>query len=255
MRNAAVILSSDDIMLSGEVFMPDECNKTFPAVLLCHGIPAARYDPNEKGGYPALAARICQAGFVAMAFSFRGCGTSQGNLDMLGWTHDLASAVEFLHMLPEVDKDRLCLLGSSGGAAVCTYVAARDQRARALATFACPAEFDFMSSGFNPAAMINSFRDIGTIRDADFPPSIEKWMDGFTQVAPIKYIDKITPRPLLLVHGDHDLTVPVEHAKRLYEKAGQPKELVIIPEAGHRLRQDERAVEAAIKWLTKTVKV
>jgi fermentation-respiration switch protein FrsA (DUF1100 family) len=55
------------------------------------------------------------------------------------------------------------------------------------------------------------------------------------------------------MHGDHDETVPLEHVHRLYEKAGEPKEKVIIPGAGHRLRLDDRAVKAALDWLADKV--
>jgi uncharacterized protein len=254
MRNAAVILSSDDLMLSGEVYMPDECGTTFPAVCLCHGIPAVTYNPNEKGGYPELATRFCEAGFVALAFNFRGAGPSQGNIDMVGWTHDLMAAVEFLNMLPEVDKGRICLLGSSGGAAVSVFVAAKDPRIHAIATLACPAEFDFMAAGYTVDSLIKSFREIGIIKDPDFPPSADKWLENFKTVSPVNYIDKISPRPLLLIHGDKDDTVPVEHAGRLYDRAGEPKEMTIISGAGHRLRLDERATKVALDWLTEKVK-
>jgi len=56
MRNSAVVLCSDDIMLAGDVFMPDEPGGLYPAVCLCHGIPAVKYNPEEKGGYSELAA-------------------------------------------------------------------------------------------------------------------------------------------------------------------------------------------------------
>ncbi len=253
MRHSAVILCADEMMLSGEVFLPEECNRIYPAVCLCHGIPAVPYNPGEQGGYPELAARFCRVGFVALAFNFRGCGPSQGNIDMLDWTHDLAAAIDFLAMLPEVDKNRICLLGSSGGAAVCVYAAAKDKRVYAVATLACPARFDFMAGGQTADSLISRFRDIGIIKDADFPPSGEKWLDGFKTIAPIEYIDKITPKPLLLVHGDQDDVVPVAHAGKLFEKAGQPKDLAILPGAGHRLRQDQRAIDAATQWLIKAV--
>jgi putative redox protein len=80
---------------------------------------------------------------------------------------------------------------------------------------------------------------------------VGKWLDGFKAVAPIKHIDKIAPKPLLLVHGADDDVVPVEHVDRLYKKAGRPKEKLILPGAGHRLRQDERAIEAVMSWLSK----
>jgi len=254
MREAAVILSSDDLMLTGEVYMPDECGRVFPAVCLCHGIPAVPYDPNEKGGYPELAQRFCNAGFVALSFNFRGAGPSQGNIDMVGWSEDLKAAVEFLNMLPEVDKTRICLLGSSGGAAVSVYVAAKDPRIYAVATLACPAEFDFMAAGYTVDSLIKSFRDIGIIKDPDFPASKEKWLENFKTVSPVEYIDKISPRSVLLIHGDKDETVPLEHAGRLYDRAGAPKDKTIIPGAGHRLRMDERAITIALEWLKEKVK-
>jgi pimeloyl-ACP methyl ester carboxylesterase len=43
----------------------------------------------------------------------------------------------------------------------------------------------------------------------------------------------ISPVPLLIVHGDQDLYFPVDHARRLYEAAREPKELWIEPGFGH----------------------
>ncbi|MHB8086446.1 MAG: alpha/beta hydrolase, partial [Dehalococcoidia bacterium] len=149
---------------------------------------------------------------------------------------------------------RICLLGSSGGAAVSVYVAANDPRIHAVATFACPAAFNFMATGFTAESLISKFREIGVIKDPAFPPSLDKWLEGFKTIAPINYVKKISPRPLLLVHGDKDETVPVEQADRLYAEAGEPRQKVILPGAGHRLRQDERAVAAAMKWLSGQVK-
>jgi uncharacterized protein len=214
-------------------------------------MPAVPYNPEEKGGYPELAARFCSAGFAALVFNFRGCGPSQGNIDMPGWTQDLESAIDFLHMLPEVDRNKIYLLGSSGGAAACIYAAAHNKRVSAVATLACPAEFDFMAGGQTAESLVARFREIGIIKDADFPPSTEKWLEGFKAVAPIEYVGKISPKPLLLLHGESDDVVPVEHVERLYAKAGQPKEKIILPGAGHRLRQDERAIRAVMAWLKK----
>jgi dipeptidyl aminopeptidase/acylaminoacyl peptidase len=251
MRDSAVILSADEIMLAGEVFLPDDCAGDYPGICICHGIPAVPYNPEEKGGYPELAARFCREGFAALVFNFRGCGPSQGNIDMPGWTRDLEAAVDFLYMLPAVDRNKIYLLGSSGGAAVSIYHAAHDKRVSAVATLACPAEFDFMAGGYTAESLISRFREIGIIKDADFPPSVEKWLDGFKAVAPIEYVGKLSPKPLLLIHGGSDDVVPVEHVERLYAKAGQPKEKVILPGAGHRLRQDERAIGAVMSWLQK----
>lgn len=196
-----------------------------------------------------LAERFRAIGFVTMIFNFRGTGLSQGNLDMLGWTHDLKAAVDFLCNQDEVDSSRLCLLGSSGGAAISVYVAAHDPRVSSVVTFACPADFAFLPTKENAKSLLDRFRSIGVFRDTDFPPSVEEWLEGFSTVSPIRWVDKISPRPLLLIHGDKDDVVPIDHAFRLYEKAREPKEIITISGAGHRLRLEEKAITTAIDWL------
>ena len=141
------------------------------------------------------------------------------------------------------------MLGFSGGAAVAVCVASPDKRVSSIVACSCPAEFNFSTSADNSRAMIDRFRSIGAIRDDDFPPSIEVWLEGFKLVSPIKYIANIAPRPLLLVHGSQDEVVSVSQAHRLFEKAKEPKQLIIIDGAGHRLRQNDKAIDTVLGWL------
>jgi fermentation-respiration switch protein FrsA (DUF1100 family) len=247
MRIEPVTLKLDGINIVGQLYFPSG-DAPYPTVCVCHGIPAGIADPSDKG-YASLAEQLCSNGFAVLIFNFRGVGASGGNLDMLGWTRDLKAAIDYLCALPEVDKSRLSLLGFSGGAAVSVYVAAKDKRVTSVVACACPAEFDFSSRGDNPRSLIDHYREIGTIRDSDFPSSPRQWLDGFKQVKPIDYIAWISPRPLLLVHGSRDDTVSVNDARRLYARAGEPKKLVIIEGAGHRLRRDERAMAIVRDWL------
>ena len=242
-------LTVDNLRIPGEVYLTMTSKRPCPALCLCHGIPSGQPGSSGDRGYPGLAERFCAAGFVTLIFNFRGAGLAQGNLDMLGWTRDLKAAIDYLTSLDEVDKSRLCLLGSSAGAAVSVYVAANDPRVSSLVTFACPAEFGFLTDKQRAKATIDHFRSIGVIRDKDFPPSADEWLEGFKAVSPTRWIGRISTRPLLLIHGDKDDLVPVEHARKLYEQAREPKELVIIPDAGHRLRLEEKAITTALDWL------
>jgi hypothetical protein len=52
-------------------------------------------------------------------------------------------------------------------------------------------------------------------------------------VPPAEAAALIAPTPLLIVHGDQDAFFPVDHARDLYEAAGEPRELWIIPGFGH----------------------
>ena len=247
MEGKSICLKVDGLKLAGELYIPSR-NKPYPALCICHGIPAAPYNPEDRG-YASLAQRFCAAGFFTLIFNFRGAGKSQGNLDMLGWSQDLQAALDFLYSFEGIDKARLCLLGFSGGAAVSVYTAAHDPRVSALAACACPADFSFLGSKEQSVSSIQHFREIGVIRDEDFPPSVEEWLRRFEIISPTQWVDKISPRPLLLVHGDADEVVPLEHAHKLYQKAKEPKELAIIPGAKHKLRLEEAAMATVLDWL------
>ena len=74
-------------------------------------------------------------------------------------------------------------------------------------------------------------------------------IDNFKQINPIKHISRISPIPLLLVHGDQDDLVDVSHAHQLYAEAKEPKTLRIISGTGHRLRLNTEAMNMVIEWL------
>ncbi len=242
-----VRLKSDGLNLAGELHIPQK-DKPSSVLCICHGIPAAPYNPADRG-YAALAQRFCAAGFVTLIFNFRGTGESQGNLDMLGWSRDLQAALNFLFSLKEIRKKHLSLLGFSAGAAISIYIAAHDPRVSSLVACACPADFALLANKEEALDPIQHFRNIGAIRDKDSPPSPEQWLNGFKTVSPLRWIDRISPRPLLLVHGDADEVVPLEHSHKLYHKAKEPKELAIIPGAKHKLRLEEAAIVTVLDWL------
>ncbi len=245
-----VYLNVEGIAIIGELHLPAGRGQ-YPAVCICHGIPSGKPKDENDGGYPELAEKICREGFAALIFNFRGAGESGGNFELAGWSRDLTAAVDYLWDLPVLDRAHLSLLGYSGGAAVAIYVAAHDKRVSGVAACACPAEFTFFSDVDEPQKVVDHFRSIGVIRDDNFPASVAEWLNGFNEVRPIDHVSAIAPRPLLLVHGNKDESVDVSHARQLYEKAGEPKKLVIIAGAGHGLRREERATRQVIGWLKK----
>jgi dipeptidyl aminopeptidase/acylaminoacyl peptidase len=242
------VLQVDGISIQGQLLLPDLSTK-YPLVCLCHGVPSGDTPQPDDGGYPALAERFCREDLAVYFFNFRGSGDSGGNLDLMGWTRDLQAVLDYLYSLDNIDKSHLSLVGFSAGAAVSIYVASKDTRVSGVAACACPAEITPFNHENNWQSFIDHLRKISTIRDDGFPPSVNEWVEGCQRIHPIKHIAGIAPRPVLFVHGRRDDTVPVSHAERLYEAAGFPKKLVIIEGAGHRLRRDERVINAILAWL------
>ncbi len=247
-KTKAFSIEVEGIEIVGQLYMPAG-NAPYPVVCVCHGIPSGNPPDPSDGGYNLLAEKIRYHGFAVLIFNFRGTGLSGGNLDLLGWTRDLQAVVDYLYDLPFIDKTCLALLGFSGGAAVSVYCAAQDSRISCVAVCACPAHFNFVTATHDAHFLVRYFRDMGTIRDMSFPQSHDDWANGFRILKPVDYIVKIGPRPLLIIHGEDDVTVAPSHAYRLYESACKPKKLVLLKGAGHNIRRDERIMEAFMGWL------
>jgi pimeloyl-ACP methyl ester carboxylesterase len=140
-------------------------------------------------------------------------------------------------------------MGFSGGAAVTVYCAANDTRITSVVACACPSRFFSIAEFSMTEEFLEHSRRIGTIRDPDFPHSIEEWVRGFEQVSPERHVHRISPRPILFLHGSRDETVDPGHARELYDKAGEPKDISIVEGGEHKLRLSEPAMQAALSWL------
>ena len=57
-------------------------------------------------------------------------------------------------------------------------------------------------------------------------------VEMLTEYEPISYIDRVSPTPLLLVVAEGDVLTPSDLVFEAYERARQPKQLVILP-GGH----------------------
>ena len=68
-------------------------------------------------------------------------------------------------------------------------------------------------------------------------------------------VDRLSPRPLLLVHGERDQNLSVDCSRLIYQWAGEPKELVIYKDNGHFLRECHDELHDLLKnWLVNKLK-
>ncbi|RLF15843.1 MAG: hypothetical protein DRJ97_02720 [Thermoprotei archaeon] len=238
--------SFDETELKGYLFTPDVGSPPHPTVCLCHGIPVSPRQPGDRG-YAEVAERLCSVGVAAMTFNFRGTGESGGEFDLMAWPADLEAAIDYLYNHPTVDKERLGVAGFSGGAVAALYAASVDPRIKAIALCACPGD----TSKIPLTALeetIRMARESGSLRGVEVPNSALKLKRDFEALNPVKFIRRVHPRPLLILHGSADELIAVEEARRLYEEALEPKQLIIVEGAPHKLRLHQGAMEALASW-------
>ena len=244
--------SVDGVRLAGKIYIPKVKVKPLPTVCFCHGIPSPVRLKKDKG-YAGLAEKFVKYGFIVLIFNFRGTGFSNGNFTFLGWVKDLKSVINFLCSREDVDKERLAVVGFSGGAIVSNYVVAVDKRVKALVLGACPT-YTRKTVG-NLVKVIVESGKLGSLRGLSKQYTEKMLRKELLRITPTKWIGKVSPRPILIIHGEKDEVVGLEHAYKLYLKAKKPKKLEIIPGASHRLRLSDKAVKKILGWLKQVFQV
>ena len=67
-------------------------------------------------------------------------------------------------------------------------------------------------------------------------------------------VERLSPKPLLLIHGERDRNLSVDCSRHIYQWAREPKELVIYKDNGHFLREcHEELKDLLKKWLVEKV--
>jgi dipeptidyl aminopeptidase/acylaminoacyl peptidase len=227
-----------------------------PLVVLLHGGPIAR----DHWGWDEEVQLLAQRGYAVFQPQFRGsqgfgrkfeeAGYHQWGLSM---QDDVTAGVRHLIEQKLVDPKRICIYGSSYGGYAALWGLIKTP--------------DLFRCGVSVAGVT----DIGLfVKEADFrknkdtmkmvrlhigdPSSQQPALDA---VSPLKHADLVRA-PVLLIHGEYDGRVPIEHAEKMRDAlkaAGKPVEWMAIDRAGHGFDLDDRrrVYETLLAFLDKHI--
>lgn len=139
MRQSAISFPCGELTLEGVCYLPSG-DGAFPALVLCH--PHPLYGGSmDNNVVRTVGAALVDNSMIAFMFNFRGVGRSQGSFGR-GVTeqNDVTAALTWLASQPEVDVDKLGLVGYSFGAAVALPVGCSDERVKGMALISPPIE-------------------------------------------------------------------------------------------------------------------
>jgi uncharacterized protein len=269
--NKAVAFPSDALSLAGTFTTADRASGKLAGLVLAHGFAGARY--------PAMEAHFAKLGYGVLGFDFRGYGKSEGERGVVlprQQVTDIRSAVGWLAGRPEIDADRIGVVGSSLGGAVAIMAAALDSRIKACVA-GCPlAKGDStlrMLYKTEPeyAAFMNVVQekrrknerlarfDIVYIPEnlrSAMPPGAPMeftadTVDGFLSLNPLDVVSRLAPRPLFIIAAEDDHVVPVADSHALAARAGQNCDLEILEQGDHFIFALPAVIEKIGSWLVR----
>jgi pimeloyl-ACP methyl ester carboxylesterase len=189
-------------------------------VILTHGSQANRAQliPETR--------TLADAGFGVLAFDWPGQGESGGRSEW-GRAERMAfeAAVTYVTRAAGSEKPRLGAFGFSFGGIYVAQVAAEDTRVSAVALASTPHDMDALRRW--------EHRHWGVLSEESGVLAGHLFYGENREIEPVRVIGRLAPRPLLLIEGDADQSVPQFMMDSLFEAAREPKTLFVISGAGH----------------------
>jgi alpha/beta superfamily hydrolase len=256
---------SEGFKLDGSLYLPDDYQEgeRRPLIVVNSGFQGFNaFYPNMFSGY------LTQYGFVCLGFDYRGFAKSEGprgRVILPEQVVDIKNAITYGGTRPEVDPERIGLLGWGMGASNVVMVTATDERAQAVAAV----------NGFHngerwlksihteegwqnilKAVEEDRVRRVTTGKSKRVSPFIHYTLDPSTEAYVQKELSPlieqsgskidleftesviacksermallIAPRPLFIAHGKDNSLHPKAEAEALYAAAREPKTLYWI---------------------------
>ena len=224
----ARIYTADGLDLQGWYFPAPEVEQPAPTLLFMHG---TSYNASDLWATPdrvqAFREFLRDIGGNFFIFDYRGYGNNPGVPTETGTYADAAGALAWLYERPDVDPRTIFFYGFSLGTGIATELAMREP-----------------SAGLILRSPFTSIR--GMIFDwfprARYILRVAPWLPrtNYDTLSKIPRLD----RPLLVMHGDADQTVPHYMGRAVFDAAPEPKTFITFPETGHRDVANEMVVPA-----------
>jgi fermentation-respiration switch protein FrsA (DUF1100 family) len=209
----------------------------WPGIVIVHGAGSRKENHGDFGRAAAA------SGWAALAFDQRGHGASDEPMTpaALG---DVILMAGFLTRIDGVDPSRVCVRGSSmGGFMAITAAATANSLAGAIAI--CPAGADHLRRGLRAGAL-----------EMRIDPGAEESLAAWLAEHDLRdSVELMGGKPLLLIHARGDDQIPAESSQELYERAGEPRKLILLPGGHHRSAQHDAELHGiSLRWMERALR-
>lgn len=189
-------------------FIPSRATKAKGTVVFSHG------NAGSLGHHLGFVLWFAEAGFNVLMYDYRGFGKSGGCVGRRGMVNDVKAAFTYVSKRRDLDVNRLVSYGHSlGGAQSVTAIG--EAPVRGLRAVIIDGAFA-------------SYRTMARVIGGRLGESLVT-----DDLAPKDFVSKISPVPLLVVHGSNDIVVPVSQGRQLFRNAAEPKTMFEVKDGNH----------------------
>jgi pimeloyl-ACP methyl ester carboxylesterase len=192
------------------------------AIILVHAFNG------NRTGTMYHAALLAKHGYGVLLYDTRTQGESEGDLYALGWEDhlDIFAALDYLRQRPEVDADRIGVLGLSAGAKATLYAAAQtDEIAAVVAEGTRWRTFEDLLIATEPGEYI-------WIPTEWFSYKYAEVASGIQNPIPLsQVVSQIAPTPMFLIAAGGETAT----SQAYFDAVDGPKSLWVRDEPGHQI--------------------
>lgn len=247
------------IKLGGTLTMPKGARGKVPAAITITG--SGQEDRDEyiqiAGGvrlFRQVADTLSRVGIAVLRLDDRGVGASGGDFatsTTADFADDVRAALAYLRSRPDIDGDRIALIGHSEGGLVAPMVAASDPRVRAIVTFGGPGDKMIELSMAQHRWILDHTPSLTPVQrdslllraraslapEKQTSPALKFWM-SYDPAPAARQVKAAT----LILQGETDRQVPKENAEKLAAliRSGGNKDVTvrIFPATDHLFLED-----------------
>jgi uncharacterized protein len=221
--------SADNVTLHGWYFRargPEQ-----GTILVCHG------NVENISTHVKLDLWLVDAGYSLFIFDYRGYGRSEGSPDVRGINLDAEAALETLLLRV---PGKVIVFGKSLGGAVAVYTVANSPlRDRVKGVI--------LESTFSSYRTIAREKIAGSIIGWPFQYPLSLLVSD--DRSPVDFMGRLSPIPVLIMHGQDDPIVPPRHARILYEAASEPKQYWVLNPGHVKSWTDQATRERLLEYM------